>query len=93
MEANYYMPTLIYIVDGDAESRAENDNMLRAGGYKTRSYGSAEEIFRQLPDDENAGCIVIDRQARDTAPSDILDRLSKAGSGLGLPPEKWPSLK
>lgn len=82
MEAIYYMPTLIYIVDGDAASRAENDNMLRASGYKTRSYGSAEEIFRQLPDDKNAGCIVIDRQARDTAPSDILDRLSKAGSGL-----------
>lgn len=82
MEAIYYMPTLIYIVDGDAASRAENDNMLRASGYKTRSYGSAEEILRQLPDDKNAGCIVIDRQARDTAPSDILDRLSKAGSGL-----------
>jgi len=76
------MSDLVYVVDGDAASHSGIDDLLRASGYRTKAYGSADEILEQMPERESAGCIVIDVQLRDNAAPDLFDRLSKAGSNL-----------
>lgn len=58
--------------------------MLRACGYRTKTYGSADEILKHMPDDESAGCIVIDTQSRDMAAPDLFERLSQAGLNLPM---------
>jgi FixJ family two-component response regulator len=73
---------LVHVVDGDAASQAGIDRLLRASGYRTKAYGSADEILSQLPDGEGASCIVIDLPAPDTSVPDLFERLSKAGSNL-----------
>lgn len=76
------MSDLVYVVDSDAASHSGIDDLLRASGYRTKAYGSADEILQQMPERESAGCIVIDVQCRDNAAPDLFDRLSKAGSNL-----------
>jgi FixJ family two-component response regulator len=76
------MAVVIHVVEADMASQAEIDHLLQAHGYQTKAYGSADEIIEKMPDRERAGCIVIDIQARETAASDLFDRLSKAGSNL-----------
>ncbi|UZF93765.1 response regulator transcription factor [Bosea sp. NBC_00550] len=76
------MSDLIYVVDGDTESHSGIDDLLRACGYRTKAYGSTDEILEQMPERDSAGCIVIDVQRRDNAAPDLFDRLSKAGSNL-----------
>ncbi|PTM42848.1 LuxR C-terminal-related transcriptional regulator [Bosea sp. 124] len=76
------MSVLVHLVDGDAVSQAGIGDMLQSSGYRTKAYGSADEILQQIPDDESASCIVIDVPAPDTVVRDLFDRLSKAGSKL-----------
>jgi len=76
------MSALVHIVDGDPASQAGIDRMLRACGYQTRAYGSADEILIQRPDGNSASCIVIDTQALDEAIPDVVSQFSKAGVNL-----------
>lgn len=76
------MSALVHIVDGDSSSQAGIDDLLRACGYRTKAYGSADEILGQIADDASTGCIVLDVQLPDTVVPDLFDRLSKAGSCL-----------
>lgn len=76
------MSALVYVVEADSASKTEIDRLLKARGYQTLAYGSADEILEKMPDRERAGCIVVDMQTRDAAVHDFFDRLIKTGSNL-----------
>jgi len=76
------MSALVHIVDGDAASQGGIDRMLRACGYRTRAYLSADEILGQIEDGEGGSCIVIDTPAPDRAIPDVVSLFSKAGVNL-----------
>lgn len=76
------MSGLVHIVEGDLSAQAGIDGLLRACGYRTKAYGSTDEILSQMPDDEGASCILVDVEKPDTDVPDLFDRLNKAGSNL-----------
>lgn len=76
------MSALVHIVDGDAASQSGIDRMLRACGYRTKAYVSADEILSQIPSGEGAGCIVMDTPAADRTIPDLVSLFSKAGVSL-----------
>jgi len=76
------MSALVHIVDGDAASQAGIDRMLRACGYETKAYVSADEILNHRPDIESASCVVIDTPAPDQSIPDVVNLFSKAGLNL-----------
>jgi FixJ family two-component response regulator len=76
------MSALIHLVEADTTSRAGIGYLLETCGYRTKAYGSADEILKKIPDGGSEGCIVIDMQARDSAAPDLFARLSEAGSSL-----------
>ncbi|HEY5795867.1 MAG TPA: LuxR C-terminal-related transcriptional regulator [Bosea sp. (in: a-proteobacteria)] len=76
------MSVLVHVVEADTASPSAIDHLLRACGYQTRSYASADAILSTIADHERPGCIVIDMQAGDTDAGDLFDRLTKAGSDL-----------
>lgn len=76
------MSALVHIVDGDAASQAGIHRLLRACGYRTKAYVSADEILSQIPSGEGAGCIVMDTPAPDRSIPDLVSLFSKAGVSL-----------
>lgn len=76
------MSAVVHIVDSDAASQAGIDRMLRACGYETKAYVSADEILNHRPDIASASCIVIDTQAPDKSIPDLVNLFSKAGLNL-----------
>jgi FixJ family two-component response regulator len=76
------MSALVHIVDRDAASQAGIDRMLRACGYRTRAYVSADEILTCRPDGGSASCVVVDTAAPDESVPDVVSLFSKAGLNL-----------
>lgn len=52
-------PSLIHVVDDDADFQAAVARLLRAAGYEVRRYSSAGEFFIS-PLDDRPGCILLD---------------------------------
>jgi FixJ family two-component response regulator len=50
---------LVSIVDDDASVCEATASLLKAHGYRTKSYTSAEEFLNSPPDDET-GCLLLD---------------------------------
>lgn len=77
------MSDLVHIVEGDAAAQTGLGHMLRACGYQTRAYVSAEEILNHKPGRDDASCVVIGMSAPDQSIPDVVNLLSR--SGLNLP--------
>lgn len=73
---------IVHIVEADTTAPTEIDHLLNASGYRTRTYGSAEEILGTIKDSDLLGCIVIDMPARGAELPELFNRLSMAGSSL-----------
>jgi FixJ family two-component response regulator len=54
------IPTVVYVVDDDPEVRRALARLLRAGGYATRSFGSASEFLARAEARMSPGCIILD---------------------------------
>jgi FixJ family two-component response regulator len=53
-------PTTLFIVDDDPEVRRALARLLRAAGYATRAFGSANDFLISDESRHTAGCIILD---------------------------------
>ena len=69
------MPAVIHIVDDDASFRNAMTRMLRTAGYSVMSYENAQQLLDKLPDETEAGCILLDLQIPGVSGKELQDRL------------------
>jgi FixJ family two-component response regulator len=74
------MLPLIHLVDDDRPFQAAVERLLAASGYRTRAYGSAEELLISDPDDDAESCILVDVQMPGLSGPELQERLSERGS-------------
>jgi FixJ family two-component response regulator len=73
----------IHVVDDDAMFRNSVARLLRASGYQTAIYESAEDFLTKIPQSE-AGCILLDLRMAGVNGFDLQERLTKAGNVLPI---------
>jgi FixJ family two-component response regulator len=73
----------VHVVDDDALFRNSVARMLRASGYHTEIYESADDFLTKRPKSE-AGCILLDLQMAGVNGFELQERLVKAGSALPI---------
>jgi FixJ family two-component response regulator len=74
---------LIHLVDDDGMVLRALKRLLDAAGYRSRSYGSAEE-FLARPDPHAPGCAVVDLCLPGVDGLNLQSKLMEAGDGLPL---------
>jgi RNA polymerase sigma factor (sigma-70 family) len=74
------LSTLVLVVDDDPSFRKAVSRLLRAAGYEVASYGSAQQLIEQLPQDDRPSCILLDVQIPSLSGPELQNRLSAAGS-------------
>jgi FixJ family two-component response regulator len=70
----------VHIVDDDASFRTSTGRLLRACGYATETYESAEQLLTRLPDDPGVSCILLDIKMPGVGGPELQNRLNAAGS-------------
>lgn len=78
------MPAVIHIVDDDASFRNAMTRMLRTAGYGVMSYENAQQLLDKLPDETEAGCILLDLQIPGVSGKDLQDRLVRLGATIPI---------
>lgn len=78
------MPAVIHIVDDDASFRNAMTRMLRTAGYSVMSYENAQQLLDKLPDETEAGCILLDLQIPGVSGKDLQDRLVRLGATIPI---------
>ncbi|MGY2805245.1 FixJ family two-component response regulator [Bradyrhizobium sp. USDA 4506] len=78
------MHAYVHIVDDDASFRAALERRLKLAGYRVATYASARELLDQLPDDEGAGCILLDVRIPGMSGPELQGRLNELGSTLPI---------
>jgi FixJ family two-component response regulator len=73
----------IHIVDDDASFRTSMSRLLRASGYQTALYDSADAFLKQLPADE-VGCILLDLQMSGVQGFELQEHLARIGNILPI---------
>src|ERR1700704_5385560 len=74
--------TVVHIVDDDESLRRAVDSLCRSVGFKTRTYGSAQE-FLDAKREDIAGCLVLDVRLPGMSGLDFQSQL--AALGIHLP--------
>lgn len=75
---------MIHIVDDDASFRNAMTRMLRTAGYSVMSYENAQQLLDKLPDETEAGCILLDLQIPGVSGKDLQDRLVRLGATIPI---------
>lgn len=78
------MPAVIHIVDDDTSFRNAMTRMLRTAGYSVMSYENAQQLLDKLPDETEAGCILLDLQIPGLSGKDLQDRLVRLGATIPI---------
>lgn len=78
------MPAVIHIVDDDTSFRNAMTRMLRTAGYSVMSYENAQQLLDKLPDETEAGCILLDLQIPGVSGKDLQDRLVRLGATIPI---------
>jgi RNA polymerase sigma factor (sigma-70 family) len=78
------LPAVIHIVDDDASFRNAMTRMLRTAGYGVVSYENAQQLLDNLPDEAEAGCILLDLQIPGVSGKDLQDRLVRLGATIPI---------
>ncbi|MGY3587605.1 FixJ family two-component response regulator [Bradyrhizobium sp. USDA 4341] len=78
------MHAYVHIVDDDASFRRALERRLKLAGYRVATYASARQLLDQLPDDEEAGCIVLDVRIPGMSGPELQSRLSELESTLPI---------
>ncbi len=73
------MSYMIHIVDDDEAFRTAIGRLLRAHGYNTAEYQSADSFLEQARHGMEAGCIVLDVRLPGLSGPDLQTRLTAAG--------------
>ena len=74
------MPSVIHIVDDDAQVRAATSFLLAGQGYATQVYADAEEFLAQAR--LGRGCILLDLRMNGRSGLDLLEELPRRGVTL-----------
>lgn len=75
------MPSIIYVVDDDADSRESLLYLLQTVGLPARAFSSAAEFLLSL-DVNQPGCLVCDVRMPGMSGLDLFEKLTAAGSQL-----------
>jgi RNA polymerase sigma factor (sigma-70 family) len=78
------MPGLVHVVDDDAAFRAAIERRLRQAGYEVLVYPSAQDLLDRLPNESEAGCILLDVRIPGLSGPELQDRLGELGSTLPI---------
>ena len=78
------MPGFIHVVDDDASFRTAIERRLKKAGYEVATYPSAQHLLDRLPDDNAAGCILLDVRIPGLNGPELQTRLSQLGSTLPI---------
>ncbi|MBP0113433.1 MULTISPECIES: response regulator transcription factor [Bradyrhizobium] len=78
------MPGLVHVVDDDKSFRTAIERRLKLAGYEVVTYASALELLDSAPDDEQAGCILLDVRIPGLSGPDLQARLIASGSMLPI---------
>jgi len=78
------VPGLVHVVDDDKSFRTAIERRLKLAGYEVVTYASALELLDSAPDDEQAGCILLDVRIPGLSGPDLQARLIASGSMLPI---------
>jgi len=78
------LPARVHVVDDDASFRTAIARRLRNAGYEVAIYASAQDLLERLPDETEAGCILLDVQIPGLSGPELQDRLSQLGSTMPI---------
>ena len=74
------MGSLIHVVDDDASFRQATERLLRAHGYDTAGYETADEFLSKARSGIQVGCILLDVQLPGLSGPDLQTVLSEFGT-------------
>ena len=75
---------VVHVVDDDASFRAAIERRLKKAGYEVSTYPSAQHLLDHLPDEKQAGCILLDVRIPGLSGPELQRRLSELGSTLPI---------
>jgi len=78
------LPGLIHVVDDDASFRKAIERRLKLAGYEVATYRSAQQLLERLPDNREAGCILLDVRIPGMSGPELQSRLSDLGITLPI---------
>ncbi len=78
------MSARVHVVDDDASFRTAIERRLKLAGYQVATYPSAHELLDRLPDENEAGCILLDVQIPGLSGPELQRRLNELGSTLPI---------
>jgi RNA polymerase sigma factor (sigma-70 family) len=78
------LPGFVHVVDDDASFRTAIERRLKKAGYEVATYPSAQHLLDRLPDDDVAGCILLDVRIPGLNGPELQSRLSELGSTLPI---------
>lgn len=74
----------VHIVDDDASFRIALERRLKKAGYEVATYSSAQQLLDRLPDESEAGCILLDVRIPGLSGPELQARLAELGSALPI---------
>jgi FixJ family two-component response regulator len=72
------------VVDDDESFRTAIERRLKLAGYDVATYASAQELLDSAPNDERAGCILLDVRIPGLSGPELQARLVASGSMLPI---------
>ena len=78
------MPGLVHVVDDDESFRTAIERRLKLAGYDVATYASSQALLESAPNDEQAGCILLDVRIPGLSGPDLQTRLVASGSTLPI---------
>ncbi|MBR0906512.1 response regulator transcription factor [Bradyrhizobium liaoningense] len=78
------MRGLVHVVDDDESFRTAIERRLKLAGYDVATYASSQALLESAPNDEQAGCILLDVRIPGLSGPDLQTRLVASGSTLPI---------
>jgi FixJ family two-component response regulator len=74
----------VHVVDDDVSFRTAIARRLKQAGYEVATYPSAQHLLDRLPNESEAGCILLDVRIPGLSGPELQGRLSELGSTLPI---------
>nr|WP_249156801.1 response regulator [Bradyrhizobium diazoefficiens] len=78
------VPGLVHVVDDDESFRTAIERRLKLAGYDVVTYASSQALLEMTPNDEQAGCILLDVRIPGLSGPELQTRLIESGSHLPI---------
>ena len=78
------MPGFVHVVDDDASFRTAIERLLKKAGYEVAMYPTAQDLLDRLPNENEAGCILLDVRIPGLSGPELQSRLRELGSTLPI---------